>query len=536
MSLVVNVAHRKVLVIEEMAEMRTQLQSALSASGFQSISMVGSIKEALGKIESNVYDLILCDYVFKDGANGQQFLEYLRHGDMLPRNSIFIMITAENGYENIITAAECLPDSYLLKPFKIQEFMNRLSRLLEKQAVLEKVDQAHDAKNWQKVVAECDKLLSSKDASKTDIYKIKASSLMKLDKATEAIEVYKEALKHKDLPWATLGMARAHVALNNLEAAEEVTKNLIKNYPKFVMAYDFMAEVLIKANKPKEAQEVLQNASNISPINLSRTRQLSTVAMSNGDFELAENTISKVLKKHKHSPATSANDYALLSRAMIEQNKADQALELLRSISGDFDDPHSEIVLAATASIAHRKAGNLQAADLELQRVMPEDHTHLPTHVTSTLAEACFAAGREATATTMLKHMLQNNPNDLRIECTVRMACAMAGKSMSESSEMILESEREIIKLNNEGVRKAQAGAYAEATELLVSAADRLPNNLLIASNAAFILAASLAEHKYDDAHLRKCLQYRQRIVDKDPLHPKLARIDMMLRKAKAAA
>lgn len=536
MAAIVNVSHRKVLIVEEMPEMRTQLQNAANGVGLQRIHAVNSVKDALSKIESNIYDLILCEYTFRDGANGQQFLEYLRHSDLLPRNSVFIIITAENNYEQIVTAAECMPDSYLLKPFKSMEFMGRLNRLLEKQSILEKVDQAHDAKNWQKVVLECDALIGKKSSYLIDLYKIKAASLMKLDKPAEALDVYKEALKYKDLPWAQLGLARANAAMNNLDVAEEICQTLIKNYPKFIATYDFLSEVLIKENKPKEAQEILENAAMISPINLGRTRQLSSVAMTNGNFELAEEAISKVLKKHKHSPVTSAHDYALLSRAMIEQNRADQALELLKSINSDFDDPHSEIVLAASESIAHRKAGNHDEADAALQRAMPEDHTHLPAHVTSTLAEACYAAGKEDQGTNLLKHLLQNNPNDLKLECRVKMAFAMSGKSMSESTEMILQSEREIIKLNNEGVRKAQSGAYKEAVDLLVAAADRLPNNLLIASNAAFILAAALAEHKYDEDDMRKCLQYRQRIFDKDPHHPKLARIDSMLRKAKEAA
>ena len=90
-----------------------------------------------------------------------------------------------------------------------------------------------------------------------------------------------------------------------------------------------------------------------------------------------------------------------------------------------------------------------------------------------------------------------------------------------------------IVKINNDGVRKAQAGEYQEAIELIVNAAERLPNNLQIVSNAALILAVSVANSASKD-ELVQCLHYRQKIIDRDPAHPKLEQIDMMLKKAKA--
>lgn len=531
-----NVSDKRVLVIEDMAAMRSQLQGALSSVGFQTLHVVSSVKDGLQRLENSSYDLILCDYFLRDGTTGQQFLEYLRTRDILQRNTLFIMITAENSYDNVVSAAECQPDDYLLRPFSINDFMSRLSRLLVKQAAFSKIDAAYDKKNWHGVIAACNALSAAKSPYLLDILKIKAAALLRVDKFEEALAIYKQVAEARDQPWAYLGIARALAGMNKVDEAVEVAQNLLNSHPKFVAAYDFLSELMLKANKPEAALEVLQSATLINPSSLNRSRQLSSLAMSSGKHDLAEEIISKTLKRHQNSPAKEASDFALLSRALGEQSKMDEAFRVLKSAGQLFSDPHSEMVIAASASLNHRKAGNHQAAETELNKALANEDIHLPPDVVSMLAEACFAAGKEDVANKLIKQMLQNNPNDLRIESKVKMTFAMAGKSMSESSELIAESEREVIKINNDGVKKAQEGNYQAAIDLIVSAAERLPNNPQIFSNAALILAAALAEHKYDDELMRKCLIYRQRMFEKDPQGEKLAKVDMLLRKVKAAA
>ena len=128
-----NIAEKWVLVIDDMEGMRSQLRMSLSSSGFAKLHVVSGIKEALERMASNRYDVILCDYSLGDSTDGQQFLEYLRTNDLITRNTIFFMITAEQVYEKVVTIAECAPDDYLLKPFTAAQFNARLEKLLEKQ-------------------------------------------------------------------------------------------------------------------------------------------------------------------------------------------------------------------------------------------------------------------------------------------------------------------------------------------------------------------------------------------------------------------
>jgi len=535
MATITNLSSKKVLIVEDMPEVRNQLQMSMSSLGLEKLVVVATIKEAMEKFESIRFDVVLSDYNLGESTNGQQFLEYLRTHDLLPRNCIFIIITAENSYESVLTAAECMPDDYLLKPFTAGQFLVRFERLLERQKVLEPIDQAHDKKNWHKVIAECDTILALKNKYYVDICKIKAAALLRMERIDDAIQLYKEVLQLRDLPWAQLGLARAQAKLGNKQASDEISSKLMQTNPQFIAGFDFASEVMMQDNKPQQALEILKQAAAAFPGNLNRTRQVTALAMANGDHATAEQLMAEIIKKHRHSPVREAADFALLSRAMTEQGKTKEALSTLKAASSQFSDANSLIVLAASSSIAHLKDGNVQAAEAALTEALAGDTRLLPPSVAATLAEACFAAGREEAANDLLKQILQNNPDDLRLQNKVKMVCAMAGKDMDESSSLIQESAKEIIKINNDGVRKAQAGEYKEAIALIVAAAERLPNNLNILSNAALILAVSIANSASKD-ELQLCLQYRQKVMNKNPSHPKLAQIDVMLKKAKSAA
>jgi DNA-binding response OmpR family regulator/Flp pilus assembly protein TadD len=535
MTRTIKLSNKKVLIIDDKLEMRKQLQANLTLSGFEVLHVASSIKEAMEHVESNRYDIVLCEYDLGDNTNGQQFLEYLRTRDVVSRNCIFVIITAENSYESVIAAAECRPDDYLLKPFTFEQIHSRLKHLLVRQAVFESIDRAYDKKNWHKVVAECNKIQALKNKYFTDVLKIKASALMRIGHIEAAVELYKEILEQRNFPWAQLGLARALFWNGDVQAANEISLKLMSTNPQFVANFDFASESLIHENKHEEALEVLKKAAAIFPGNLNRIRQLCTLALVNGQHAMAELQMAEALKKHKHSPVREAADYALLSRAMTEQNKINVALSTLSEAASHFTDDHSAVVLSASNSITHYKAGNLKESEVAINRALACNTYLLPPSIAAILADSCFVVGRDEVADDLLKHIIQNNPEDLRLHNKVKLACAMAGKTVEESTALIEKSTDEIVQINNEGVRKALSGDYKAAIALIEEAAERLPNNLSIVSNAALILAGTLVNGVSKDEFLQ-CLRYRQNLLDKNPAHPTIAQVEAMLKNAKILA
>lgn len=526
-----DIAEKWVLVIDDMEGMRSQLRMSLSSAGFAKLHLVGSIKDALERMSSNKYDVILCDYSLGEGTDGQQFLEYLRTNDLITRNTLFIMITAEQAYEKVVLASECAPDDYLLKPFTAGQFNARLEKLLGKQAYFVDIDKATDSKNWARVIAECDKRLALKDKYFIDLYKIKCAALMHANRPEEAASVYRELLALRPIAWAKLGLARALSGADKKEEAKELVREILTESPQYMAAYDFFGKLLAASGDKTAALEVLQQARQVSPGTMSRIRELSNLAVSAGQPELAESVMRQALQKHKYSPVRKADDYAVLSKALVNQGKVADALVVVADAQKSFSDENSAIVLAATESVAHRAAGNLALAEVAIAKAMGQgDLSQLPVQTVMSVAEACFVMGKEQEATQLLRHAIQNNHEDDFIKNKVHEVLTAAGKDASEASAMIEESTQEVIRINNEGVRKAEAGQLAEAIELLCEAANRLPNNLQIVGNAALVLALAQVRNGKQADEMSKCLQYRTMLLNKSPNHPKLSQIDGLLK------
>lgn len=530
MSNISKFADKWVLVIDDMEGMRSQLRMSLTNSGFAKLHIVANIREALERMANNRYDVILCDYSLGDSTDGQQFLEHLRTNDLISRNTIFVMITAEQAYEKVVAASECAPDDYLLKPFTASQFNARLEKLLERQAYFASIDKAADAKDWTRVIAECDRALPTKNKYFLELCKTKAAALMHSNRPQEAANLYREMLALRPIGWARLGLARALALLGQKDEAQQIAREILTDSPQFMAAYDFLGGQLASSGEKNAALDVLQKAREVSPGTMNRIRELSTLAVSAGQPELAESVMRQALQKHKYSPVRQVNDYAILSKALTSQGKADEALSVVADARKDFRDEHSQIVLATSESVAHRAAGNDELAEAALAKAMAGDINTLPVETVTAIADACFALGKEDEANKLLRHAIQNNPEDETIKSKVHDVLTAAGKEITEADAMIEDSTQEIIRINNEGVRKAESGQFDEAAELLSEAADRLPNNLQIVGNAALVIALHLVKSGNNPKLLAQCLRYRDLLVKKSPDYPKITQIDSQLR------
>ena len=533
MAIITRFFDKNLLIIEDAASMRTQLQLSLATFGFNKLRAVSNIKDALSLIEKENYDIFLCDYNLGERTNGQQFLEHLRMHDLISRHSLFIMITGESNYSSVVLAAECSPDDYLLKPFSGEDLNVRLESLLERREIFAVIDHASDAKDWATALAECERIISARDRYYLYACKIRGALLLKLERAQDAADHYRQVLKLRPLGWAKLGLAKACGMLGEYQEAEELSREVLQESPQFTTAYDFLGELLTTKGEKESALQVLQKAREISPGTLSRIRNMSTLALQTGRYEMAEEVMQEALSKHKYSPVREASDFVLFSKALIEQGKGEKALQALKEGKESFNDASSKSNLAASESIVHHKLGNHERAAATLAEALAADSSQLSAQAVAGIAEACLSQGQEEKAYDLLKQAIQNNPDDPKVREQVHAVLSSAGKGAEEADAIIDASVKEVIKINNDGVLHAEAGELEEAIVLLSNAADRLPNNLQIVSNAALVLALDLVRHTFNPNRLRACLKYREIVTAKDPEYPKLAQIDALLKQVK---
>jgi DNA-binding response OmpR family regulator len=526
-----SLAGKRVLIIDALATSRVPLQKAFESFGFERPHAVVDFKDAVWHLESNNYSIIVCDYDLGEGTDGQQLLEYLRTRDLISRNTIFIMATAESAYEKVVTVAECAPDDYLLKPFSTEQLYARLKRLLDRQTQFAAIDLAADRKDWPRVIVECDTLIAQQDKLPylIEANRIKGAALLKALRPQEAETVYKSVQELRPSPWAKLGLARAMAMQGDKLGAIALAQEVIDEHAHYLAAYDFLAEELTETGEKKAALEILQTARRVSPGTMDRIRHVADLAVDTGRHDIAERILTEALNRHQHSPVIEAQDYAKLSRILTEEGRSDKALSIIAHAKPIFEDDVSKVVLATSECLAYRRSGHLERAEKVLAEALAADQGQLPPSAAAAVAEACLALGQAERGANLLKQVVQNNPDDIKTQALVRAVLAASGANEEEAAAMVASSVQEIIQLNNEGVRKAEAGNLEEAVNLLCDAADRLPNNLQVVSNAALALALDMQRHGFTSIKMHECLHYREMVVAKSPSHPKLAQIDTVL-------
>ncbi len=118
-----NPAH--ILVVDDEISMREFLDLMLSKAGYQ-VTCAENGRTALGKIEKQAFDLILCDIRLGDISG----LEVLRKAKAVNSTTIVIMISAYATAENAVEAMNDGAYDYLPKPFDNNELKHTIAKAL----------------------------------------------------------------------------------------------------------------------------------------------------------------------------------------------------------------------------------------------------------------------------------------------------------------------------------------------------------------------------------------------------------------------
>lgn len=115
-----------ILVVDDDRELRETIGEILHGAGF-AVHAAASGEEALAVLQQQSFDLVLVDMIMP-GIGGQELLPLLKR--QAPRSKV-IMITAFATVENAVEAMRRGADDYLTKPFKVDELLTAVRRVLE---------------------------------------------------------------------------------------------------------------------------------------------------------------------------------------------------------------------------------------------------------------------------------------------------------------------------------------------------------------------------------------------------------------------
>lgn len=523
-----DLSRKRVLVVDDHPGMLNTLRRALEMCGISGAHTVRSAHEAVARLRNMRYDIVLADFDLGPGPDGQQLLDHCRAENLLAPSAIFVMVTAERAYDRVMSAAEAAPDDYLVKPFTEETLRLRLVRALERSRSLAAARELQAKGQYDDLVQACDRLIASEPRHALELTRMKGDALLALGRHQQALGVFEQAMQGRGLPWARLGVARAHAGMGLLDQARTELTELLADAPEFLTAYDYLAQLHDRCHNDEDAKAVLKMAIEVSPNIIRRHKAVGEIALRMNDLETAENALSTVVRKSRHAFVREPEDHLKLSRIYMEREKFAQALDTLADAKKAF---HGSLAVKASAcaveTLIHSKAQNPREArrtlDEALQAAKSAERP-LDTDAALELAQACYLQNREHDAVDLVQQVVSNNHDNEAILAEVR---SMFGKlDRADQGESLIERcVTSAVSINNEGVTRAKNGDLDGAIELLEEAARSMPDNVQIVMNAAHSLIAHMQVHGLQSDKLQKVKAYLDRVAERNPAHPKYLQV-----------
>lgn len=327
-------SQKRFLVIDDQPLARDALRTIAQTVGAFAVEFASNYQDAIYRIRNNTPDIILCDYVLGEGRSGQQLLEELRRFNLLPDECIFMMVTGEQAYEQVVSAVELVPDDYIIKPFSPDKLLLRLERIVAKKNFFA----AYYKEKRQQEYARALAILNAQRDSEAgrpyrfEILRQEAEVQLASGDAEAAEASYRNILDNYEFPWARAGVARSLHKQNRLTEARDEIERVVAGTPHFFDASDIKANICMAQGEHAEAQKVLDEVSKKTPRNYLRKRLLAEAATLNGDMETARAALADVVANDTMPGAVTTEDRLSLARSHIDKGDKISAEKVLVSL------------------------------------------------------------------------------------------------------------------------------------------------------------------------------------------------------------
>ena len=533
------ISNLRSLIIDDMPSMRQNIRMHLGQLGITKVDQAATPDEAIRFVQSGSHDLIICDYNLNKETNGQQLLEFFRAQRMLPPTTMFIMVTAESGYNLVASAAEFQPDAYMLKPLTATKIAERIERLLEKQNALLPINEKLKRKDVAGAIGECDNVLKNSPKWIVDVFKTKGNLLLELRRVDEARAVYAQALELRDdLVWAKVGLARCNIIAGQLDEAKEIIQGVLTKNTQYIEAYDLLAQIEEAQGNENEALDALSRSSEIIP-SARRSRLVGDAAYRIGNLEQAKEAFDKVISHTKGSLTAQPTDLLSLAQVHVDTGDAEEALKLLSNAPKRYAD--SKLFLStqsAVAAQAHVKLGNLDAAAAAFAVAAQHNAGEAGSELTSlALAKAAFAVGKDEEGARLIAQAVKSDHENKTLLTLARKVLTESGKE-AMADELIDGAVKQCMAIITEANALMRSAKPDESLAKLEEALHSMPENTGVLLAAAQLHLLWMSQRGINLDYVKRVNRYLTTLDRLIPGNDRVGKMHRFLREtlAKAAA
>lgn len=517
-------ANSAFLIIDDFQGMRSMLSSLVRACGASAkmIDTAANGAEAVAKLGRRRYDVVLCDFNLGSGKNGQQVLEEARVMNLIGPACCWLMVTAEKSTATFMGTAEIQPDAYLIKPITEAMLTARLQKITARKQAFVNIDIALAAKDYFKAIRLCDERAKADRANAVELLRVKCQVLMQAGQLDQAKHAYENILASRDIPWAQLGLARAHYQGGDFERARDILEQLVDNNRSYLEAYDWLSRTYRALGDKEQAESVLARALALSPNSHTRQQALGEVAFELGKLDAAEKAFRKSVTLSEYSALKKPDPFLGLARTASARANPAEALKVLDQMADSFDSEEVRLRAKAVEGMVHQQNGNAAAARKvaqELSALLEGTAVRLDSNSARELAGLMFATGEQDKAIELLEAEVMNNPDDRSLLESVQQIFSKAGLD-SQGAAVIEKTRGEALTLMNQGVLLAREGRFDDAITAMRNAREKMPKNVRVLLNSAYVIITHLQRSGIDQAlarEARKCLIEANQLAPTEP-------------------
>ena len=119
----------RILVVDDSILIRSVAKKIFKNLGFSSISLADDGTTALDKLNSDSFDLVIADMNMPN-MSGIDLLKRMREEDRT-RHIPFLLVTAEESQDEIMTAIRAGVNNYMQKPWNVKTLMAKIERIFK---------------------------------------------------------------------------------------------------------------------------------------------------------------------------------------------------------------------------------------------------------------------------------------------------------------------------------------------------------------------------------------------------------------------
>ncbi|MCX7204979.1 MAG: response regulator [Proteobacteria bacterium] len=482
------ISNARALIADDAPTVRQSLRMTLAQVGITRVDTASSIGETRRRMRNAEYDVILCDYDFGEGMNGQELLEEIRRSGELPLSAVWFMITAEASYEKVVAVAEVGPDDYLIKPFSGSQLIDRLNVAWKKKKALQIIYDCISNDDMQGAIEAARALLAKAEVPyKSDLLRLLSTLLLETNQLEDARILFEEILASRLVPWAKLGLAKVYNKQGNKTKADELLQSSIVQHSQYVDAYEELANMYMNDGRLEEAMVIFDKCLAITPNNINRLQKAGNLANMLGDSSKAKLLLSRAVNCGGNSSALSANTILQLAIAAKIEDSLGDAEKYLRMVQERVrkEDTHQNRISAQLASaIFSGKTEDLS----KIESAMVEDDFTMELAISFIMTAhlICPPTNEHESPNISSPPYRWLSILAKRFVTTKNMSGILESTANQRPTwrQFIQQTGHEITEINNNGVQLMLKLRFDEATALLVNEAQTTRNSRLTLSAA----------------------------------------------------